>query len=486
MNQPRPPHPPLAGARCPDAEGVLTGSYDHASAADGPGPQVRAAQSAEPETTSAPGPADLALSDLHDSVDDPLLSAMNFLNEVRDRHPEALSLAAGAPYEGFYDVEDVHRALRVFCDHLRVERGFDEARVRRTLLQYGRTKGIIHELLARHLDVDEDIRIDPEAIVVTTGCQEALFLTLRTLRRDARDILLAVDPVYVGVTGAARLLDMPVHPVAGGAEGIDLADLRRAIRDARAAGLRPRACYLVPDFANPSGLRLPLPLRRALLELADEEGILLLEDNPYGLFPLGEERLPTLKALDTRRRVVYLGSLAKTVFPGVRIGFAVADQRVAGEPGNRAYLADLLAKAKSMLTVNTSPVAQAVAGGRLLEHGCSLVRATEHVREVYQENLRRLLHRLAVRFPAASSVTWNSPQGGFFVVVTVPFDVTDDLLEISARDHRVLWTPLSHFYEGRPRLRALRLSVSSLTGDQIDEAVDRFAGFVDASAPPSA
>ncbi|GAA4826358.1 PLP-dependent aminotransferase family protein [Streptomyces ziwulingensis] len=427
-------------------------------------------------------PAPPAVTDLHASLTDPALTAMTFLNEVAERHPGALSLAAGAPYEGFYDVEDVHRALRVFTDHLRDERGYDAARVRRTLLQYGRTKGIIHDLIARHLAVDEGIDVDPEAVVVTTGCQEALVLTLRALRRDERDVLLAVDPVYVGVTGAARLLDMPVRPVAGGARGIDLADLRRAAREARTAGLRPRACYLVPDFANPSGLRLPLADRRALLEVAEEEGLLLLEDNPYGLFPLGEERLPTLKALDTRQQVVYLGSLAKTVFPGVRIGFAVADQPVPDSAGP-LILADLLARAKSMFTVNTSPVAQAVAGGHLLEHDCSLLRATERVRAVYRENLRRLLRRLAVHFPAPSPVTWNSPQGGFFVVVGVPFDVTGDLLERSARDHRVLWTPLDHFHAGPPAPRALRLSASSLPPRRIDEAVDRFAGFVRAHTP---
>ncbi|MCX2928436.1 PLP-dependent aminotransferase family protein [Streptomyces sp. NEAU-W12] len=426
----------------------------------------------------------LDLAALHPSVGDPLLSSMNFLNEVAGRYPDALSLAAGTPYEGFYDVEDIHRALRVFTDHLRTERGFGEQRVRRTLLQYGRTKGIIHELIARQLAEDEGIHVDPEAVVVTTGCQEALFLTLRLLRRDDRDVLLAVTPAYVGVTGAARLLDLPVRPVAEGPDGVDLDDLRRRLHEVRAAGLRPRALYVVPDHANPSGIRMPEPVRRDLLDLAERENILLLEDNPYGLFPRRGMRLPTLKALDTGCRVIHLGSLAKTVFPGVRIGYAVADQPVEDGP----YLADLLAKAKSMVTVNTSPLAQAVAGGRLLEHGCSLVRANERESEVYREGLDRIVDGLARRFPdlSVSGVSWNSPEGGFFVVVQVPFDVTDAVLERSARDHRVLWTPLHHFYNaaaadtgtGVGPLRCLRLSCSALGPEDIEEALDRFAAFV--------
>jgi (S)-3,5-dihydroxyphenylglycine transaminase len=429
-------------------------------------------------TPSAATTDRLALADLHTAVADPLLTAMNFLNEIAGRYPNALSLAAGAPYEGFYDIEDIHRCLRLFCDHLRTERGYTEEQVRRTLLQYGRTKGIVHKLIARHLAADEGIDIDPESIVVTTGFQEALFLTLRTLRRDRRDILLAVTPAYVGATGAARLLDMPVHPVTDGPHGIDIGDLERQISAARSAGLRPRACYLVPDFANPTGTRIPLDLRHELLDLARREDILLLEDNPYGLFPLTGARLPTLKALDTDRRVVYLGSLSKTVFPGTRVGYAVADQLVQDDTGAQLFLADHLARAKSMVTINTSPLAQAVVGGRLLEHDCSLARANAREAEIYRRGLTQLLDGLARRFPQPSPVTWNSPDGGFFVVVTVPFDVTDALLERSARDHRVLWTPLHHFYVGAPPLRQLRLSCSVLSPGEIEEALDRFADFV--------
>lgn len=105
-----------------------------------------------------------------------------------------------------------------------------------------------------------------------------------------------------------------------------------------------------------------------LLEVAEREGVLLLEDNPYGLFHGGGRTPPTLKALDTGRRVVYLGSFAKTVLPGARVGYAVADHRVRDAQGATGLFADQLSKIKSMVTVNTSPIAQAVVGGALLEN----------------------------------------------------------------------------------------------------------------------
>ncbi|WBB80900.1 PLP-dependent aminotransferase family protein [Micromonospora sp. WMMD882] len=425
-------------------------------------------------------PVDLDVSDLHPAVDDPALRSMNFLNEIAQHYPDAISLAAGRPCEEFFDDDAPGRWLDRFRRHLAEDLGQDATQARRTLFQYGRTKGILHELVARNLALDEQISVDPDAVVVTVGCQEAMFLVLRALRAGPRDVLLAVSPTYVGLTGAARLLDFPVRPVAGGPAGLDLADLRAQLDRARAAGERPRACYVMPDFANPSGVSLSLADRRRLLDLADAEDLLLVEDNPYGLFPADDagRRLPTLKALDTRRRVVYLGSFAKTVLPGARVGYVLADQRVRGSDGAVGFLADELAKIKSMVTVNTSPIAQAVIGGRLLEHGCSLVGANVRERAVYAGNLRRLVAGLAARFPPPSPVGWNVPRGGFFVVVTVPFPVDDALLTRSAREFGVLWTPMAHFYDDTAAAPALRLSVSAVTPGQIDEGLDRLAALL--------
>lgn len=421
----------------------------------------------------------LNLADLHEVLTAPVSESMNFLNEVAHRFPDAVSLAAGRPFEGFFDLDDVHRRLDVFAQYLRERLGGDEVKVRRTILQYGRTKGIIHELIARHLQVDEGITVDPEAVVVTVGCQEALYLTLRALRRTDRDALLAVAPSYVGAYGAAELVDMPVLPVRDGDDGIDLDDLVSVVRHARESGVRPRGLYLVPDFSNPTGARLSLEIRRRLLDIAAAEDFLILEDNPYGL--LGDEDgPPTIKALDEQARVVYLGSFAKTGLPGARVGYVIADQQVAS-PGTTSLLADQLGKLKSLLTVNTSPLAQAVIGGKLLENGHSLRAANGREAQVYRANLAHTVAGLERRFPAGAAgprVTWTVPAGGFFLVLHVPFPAGDDLLEVSAAKHRVLWTPMHHFYaEARPR-NAIRLSFSHLLPDEIDLGLDRLAAFI--------
>ncbi|MEO3972416.1 PLP-dependent aminotransferase family protein [Streptomyces sp. CAU 1734] len=351
--------------------------------------------------------------------------------------------------------------------------------VSRTLLQYGDTKGVINGLIARNLSVDEGIDADPRSIVVTVGFQEALFLVLRALRADDRDTLLAPSPTYVGLTGAALLTDLPVLPVPSGEHGLDLTELARLLHTARAAGRRVRACYVTPDFANPVGVSMTVADRHRLLEIAASEGLLLLEDNPYGIFHrTPDRRPPTLKSLDTGNRVVYLGSFAKSGVAGARVGFAVADQPVGG-----GLLADELSKIKSMLTVNTSPIAQAVIGGKLIASDFSLVAANARETAVYQGNLTRVLEGLAKRFGELDGVTWNRPDGGFFVVVTVPFTVDDAFLEYAGDEHGVLFTPMHHFFGAGTDSRQLRLSISTLTPGQIEEGLDRLAAAVTSRLP---
>ncbi|HEU5271942.1 MAG TPA: hypothetical protein VFU36_18615, partial [Jatrophihabitans sp.] len=97
----------------------------------------------------------LALDELFGALDDPALNSMNLLNEIANRYPAAISLAAGRPCEDSFDVAALERYLQRFCRYLREELGYSEQQVRRALFQYGRTTGIVHELIAANLACDE-------------------------------------------------------------------------------------------------------------------------------------------------------------------------------------------------------------------------------------------------------------------------------------------------------------------------------------------
>ncbi|MFH8990991.1 aminotransferase class I/II-fold pyridoxal phosphate-dependent enzyme [Streptomyces sp. NPDC017940] len=473
-----------AGRRAQEeAAAFLRGAFTTAPSA----PPATLAAPATPVTLAAPAP-DPVLQGLHASLTDPVLDAMNFLNEVVSRFPEALSFAPGRPWEGDFEPEDLSRHLRAYTDYLERELGWSRDRVRTQLFQYGRTNGVIHELIARALHNDEGIDVPAEAVVVTTGAQEAMLLVLRALFAAPEDTLLISTPAYVGITGAARLLDLRIHAVPEGPEGPEPDAVAAAAAAVRAAGGRPRALYLVPDFANPSGTSMPLDRRRQLLDVAAREDVLLLEDNPYGFFSRTGGTPPTLKALGGRR-VVYLGSFSKTALPAARVGYVVADQEVLAPDGSRGLLADGLSKIKSMTTVNTSAISQAVIGGILVESGCRLREANTAATDHYAANMNTLLDALERSFPAAGrdrlGLSWNRPDGGFFLVLNVPFIADVKALERSARDFGVLWTPMDSFFLDGGGSRQLRLSCSALDPERIQEGVRRLAAFIHAqsSAP---
>ena len=426
-----------------------------------------------------PGPdAELRLAELHSSLSDPILEVMNFLNEVTLRHPEAISFGPGRPYDGFFEVDRIGAYLDGYTRYLEEELGQTPEQVRTALFQYGRTKGQIHELVARTIANDEGIQADPSHIVVTVGCQEAMVLVLRALIAGPDDVLLVTDPGYVGITGAARLLGAETVSVPEDDAGLDLDALRVMVQELRGRGKRPRAVYVIPDFANPSGASMSVERRQRLLDFAAQEDLLLLEDNPYGFFSRVGQQRPTLKSLDTRQRVIYFGSFAKTCFPGARVGYVIADQPVVGSAA-RTVLADELSKIKSMITVNTPALTQAVVGGMLVAHNFRLREADKELIDFYRNNMETLLGALARHLPQDRwQVRWNVPDGGFFLVVTLPFAADNAFLEESARDHGVIWTPMSYFYLGGGGERQIRLSASYLTPEQIDEGVRRLAAQV--------
>ena len=161
---------------------------------------------------------ELVREELHTSVTDPASASMNFLNEVAERFPDAISLAAGRPFDGFYAVEDVERYLVAYLGYLRAE-GMSEAHVGQAILQYGRTNGQLGAMIARMLEIDEDIRVPAESVMVTSGCQEAMIIALRGLCAGPEDVVLAAEPCYVGFSGAARVLGITVVPVPETAQG---------------------------------------------------------------------------------------------------------------------------------------------------------------------------------------------------------------------------------------------------------------------------
>jgi (S)-3,5-dihydroxyphenylglycine transaminase len=254
--------------------------------------------------------------------------------------------------------------------------------------------------------------------------------------------------------------------------------LAAACRAARGNGQRVRALYVAPDFANPSGAVLSRQTRVRLLGLAEEHDFFVLEDNAYGFTAPSGQRQPALKALGNSGRVIHIATFAKIGAPGARVGFLIADQAVVGADGATSTLASKIALVKSMVTVNTSPICQAIVGGLLLTHGGSLLELAAAKADLYRRNLRHLLDALHTQLGGRSSLTWTRPAGGFFVRMGLPVVADVALLERSAAEFGVLWTPMSSFYLDSSGDQEIRLSCSYLSAAEIDAGVSRLVTFL--------
>lgn len=416
---------------------------------------------------------------LNQSLFDEKMQVMNFLNEITLRYPDAISFAPGRPLERFFDVEKSISYMQSYVDYMQEHRGGDFG----DLGQYGRTNGMIGELIARLLRNDEGIQVTAQDIVVTVGCQEAMCISLLALCGNPGDVTLVADPAYIGISGAAKILGVEALPVPFDDQGLDLEKLQDQIDALAKAGKRAGVLYLSPDFANPTGLTLSLEQRQALLELTRKYQITVLEDHAYNYFCYTENRLPALKSLEGAEHVIFLGSFSKSIFPGLRLGFAVTEQKIDLPDGQTTSLSDEMSKIKSMLTVNTSPLCQAIAGGILVNNDCSLQDYTQSRRETLKGNLDAMLVALSRYFPKdsdwANQVSWTAPEGGFFLTMKLPFEVTNDDLLTSAEQFGVVWTPMSDFYMNKANSNQIRLSFSYVNHEQIDQGIANLARLIE-------
>lgn len=406
------------------------------------------------------------------------LDVMNFLNEVAGDYPQAISFASGRPAEAFFGVQEYAQRIPEFVRHLAHELGigFDDAFNK--LAQYGRTNGIIHPLIARQVALDEGLPCEPAQVLVTAGCQEAMELCVKALCREPDDVVLTRSPTYIGITGVADLHRIGlVHFRCDEGEPVPQA-LAGAVEQALRQGKRPRALYLVPDFDNPTGTVIDRADRENILALCAAHRIVVLEDNPYGMFRYEGEAVPKMAALDAFGCVVYLGTYAKTLCPALRVGFAVVPPTLFGDGEAAQSLMSALSQAKSFATVNTSQITQAVVGGVLLAEQGSLARRIAGAVSFYRGNRDAMLQALQEAFGDCPGVRWNRPLGGFFLVVSLPFVFGRAEAQQCARDHGVLTMPLSFFALDHAHDRAVRLAFSNADPASIREGVARLREFV--------
>lgn len=407
------------------------------------------------------------------------VDVMNFLNEISYRYPEAISFASGRPTDKHFNIQRWLESAAKFIEHFSVKQGISYQRAEQLISQYGKTNGVVNELIAEQVRKDQGINCCDKDIIITNGCQEAMALCLLSLCREPDDVLLVCNPTYIGITGLADVLDIEVCSVDYHHEAQLLQTLGVKIEALIADKKRPRAFYLMPDFDNPSGLQLSLQARQQILELCSKYDVAILEDNPYGLFQYNGEPKPALYQLDESGCVIYLGTYAKTLCPAIRIGYLILPPHFLGDVQRQQALSDKLSSLKSYLSVNTSQITQAILGGVLLDNQCSVESLVVQPRKTYLDNRDTLVTALE-RFFAdyRDQVSWNIPAGGFFLKLTLPFKFNSQDVAQCAQHHQVICMPMSYFAQDNQFDNCVRLAFSNLDRDQIVLGVERLSRYI--------
>jgi (S)-3,5-dihydroxyphenylglycine transaminase len=405
------------------------------------------------------------------------IAGLNILAEVGFSYPKAISFAGGQPSETFFDLEYWLSTIPVFQRELAKVRGSDEATAAQQLAQYGYVKGIINSLVAEQLGIDLGVTATPDRVVITSGCQEAMALCLQALCPDPRDVVIARNPTYVGLTGAADCAGIAVAPL--DLEGLTFATaLRAKAAELAAQGKRPRALYVIADFDNPLGGVLTLEDRAAILEVCAQFKIAVVEDGTYRMFSFDENAPPALATLDKEGSVIFLSTYSKTLCPSIRVGCAVIPVSLFGDvAASRALTVDICMR-KGFGTLNTSQLNQAVVGGVLLTERMSLKMLVQPAREHYRRNRDALVKALSSAFTSDEGVSWNYPQGGFFLALDLPFAFGEAQMRRCAADYNVIVMPMTFFSLDGSQSTRVRLAFSNLTTEEIAEGIKRFSAYV--------
>jgi DNA-binding transcriptional MocR family regulator len=378
-------------------------------------------------------------------------SAIRALFAVANR-PEVVSLAGGMPYLQSLPLE----SLATEAARLVAEDGL-------VALQYGSGQGIaeLREQICQVMSL-EGIKAHPDDVMVTVGSQMALDLSTRIFI-DPGDVILAEAPSYVGALGTFHSYQAQVVHVAMDDDGLIPEALVAAIEACRAAGRPVKLLYTIPNFHNPAGVTLAEARRLTIAEICRAAGIAILEDNPYGLLGFDDRPRRAIRA-DDAENVIYLGSFSKTFAPGLRVGWVLAPHAVR----------EKLVLANEAATLNPPVFNQMLISRYLATYDWqSQIKA---YRQTYAERRDTMLAALADLMPEGT--TWTSPDGGFYVWVTLPEGFDASAMLPRAVTARVAYVPGTAFYADGLGTRQLRLSYCFPTPERIGEGIRRLSAVI--------
>ena len=361
--------------------------------------------------------------------------------------PDIISFAGGLPAPELFPVEEIAKVSH----DLVLKEG-------RQLLQYATTEGrpSLRAKIAKRMADKYHTNVDPDDILITTGSQQCLDFAGK-LFLDPGDVVLCESPSYLGALNAFNAYQPKFVEVPTDNGGLIPEELDKILSTTPNC----KFIYVIPDFQNPTGRTWSMERRQKFMEVVNKHNLPVLEDNPYGELRYEGTILPSLKSLDTKGLVMFLGTFSKIFCPGLRLGWIAAEHSLLTE----------FVKIKQSADLHTSNFDQGVADAYMEQYDLD-----EHVKEIvalYKHRRDLILESMEKYFPAGTE--WTHPEGGLFLWLTFPKGVSARKVFTKCIEMKVAGVIGDAFYPNQKTDRSMRINYSNMPDDRIVEGIQRMA-----------
>ena len=358
--------------------------------------------------------------------------------------PGIISFAGGMPAMEMFPVEAMRKAANEVMDQMGAQ-----------AMQYSSTEGYLplREIIAERMEAKQGVKTDADHILITSGSQMGLDYSARVFL-DKGDVVLLEEPSYLGAINAFKACEPKFVTIPTDEDGMIIDELKKAI----AENENIKFCYVIPDFQNPSGKEWSLERRKEFMEVMNENEIPVIEDNPYGELRFEGEPLPSLKSMDPKGLVVYLGTMSKVLAPGYRIGWVCADDEILAKYNFMEQAAALQAS-----TISQMETAVFLQENDLDEHIKAII-------EVYDKRRKAMMDALEANLP--EGCTFTRSKGGLFTWIVLPEHMNAKELQPKCIERNVAYVPGGPFFPNGGHENTIRLNYSAMNEEQIKQGIE--------------
>jgi 2-aminoadipate transaminase len=371
----------------------------------------------------------------------------SFIREILKvtQDSKVISFAGGLPNPKLFPVKEFANA----CLNVLQDDG-------ENVLQYSTTEGYLplREYIAERYFIKRGLHVSPDEILITNGSQQCLDLVGKVFLNKG-DRIIIERPGYLGAIQAFGIFEPVFVPIPLHDDGIDTDMLEKALK----AGAT-KLFHTVINFQNPSGVTYSQQKREKIAGIIKDYDIVLVEDNPYGELRFMGEDLPSMKSYLSNGTIV-LGSFSKVVTPGLRLGWICAAPDVM----------EKIVVAKQSSDLHSSYLSQRAVYQYLVDNDLN-----EHIlkiREVYKKQRDLMVSMIEKHFP--EEIKYTKPEGGMFLWVTLPENISSlDLFKLATQEN-VAFVPGKAFYVDGGGDNTLRLNFSNSDEEKIEDGIKRLA-----------